>query len=441
MKWIDRKSPVLKADRRALVRDPDAPLRILMTSYRSHPFSGGQGVYMRHLTRALSDLGHSVDVISGPPYPDLDPRVRLIMLPSLDLYAEKYPLRALRPKHLKSFTDLYEWAAHNSGKFPEPYTFGRRLEKYMADKIKDYDVVHDNQTLSWGILKLRDMGAPLVATLHHPITVDRDLALAANAGWGFKKWGMRQLIRRWHSFLPMQIKVAQEIDHIVTISDVSRRDFSREFSLDTDKIRKVSLGIDTDAFRPMPEVETQPESLICTSSADVALKGLVYLIDALGLLADTRPNLTLTVVGSLRDGPTKRRLKKLGLTDRVRFVSGISQEELTRAYNEAAIAVAPSLYEGFGFPAAEAMSCETPVIATTGGALPEAAGDAGVLVPPKDPKALAAAIEDLLDHPDKRAAMAKAGRAHVLNAFSWARCAMETADIYRQAINDAHTAS
>lgn len=420
-----------KPDARA-ARDAFAPLRILMSSYRSHPHSGGQGVFMKHLTRALVDLGHSVDVVSGPPYPDLDPRVKLHGLPSLDLYATKYPVRGLA--RIRAPEDLYEYFAHLTGRFGEPYSFGVRFAKWIRAHAGDYDVLHDNQTLSWGILEAEKCGLPTVAQLHHPITVDRNLALKAAAGWRPRQWGLRQLIRRWHGFLPMQMRVAQRIPHLVTISQSSRRDFAREFGLDTDRIACVPCGIDLATFRPMPDIPRAENKLICTSSADVALKGLIYLIEAMAILAPSHPDLRLTVVGKLKEGPTQRRLAKLGLADRIEFVSGISDEALVRHYNSATIAVAPSLYEGFGLPAGEAMACGAPVVSTTGGSLPEVVGEAGVLVPVKDPKALADAIAALLADPARRALLSAAGRARVAEKFSWRRAAQDTVAAYRTAI-------
>jgi len=413
-------------------RAADGPLRILMSSYRSNPLSGGQGVFMRHLTRALLDLGHAVDVVSGPPYPDLDPRVALHRLPSLDLYAAKRP--SLEVARVRSLTDLYEWSAHMTGRFGEPYAFGRRFAEWIRPRAARYDVLHDNQPLSWGVLAARDAGLPTVGQLHHPITVDRDFAIAAAQGLHWRKWGLRQLIRRWHGFLPMQMAVARALDHHVSITEASRRDFADAFGLDPQTITPVHIGIDTDTFGLRPDVPRDAEHVVCTSSADVAMKGLVHLIEAIAILAPRRPELKLTVVGKLKPGPTQRRLDALDLGARVRFVSGVSDEELVRLYNRATLVAVPSLYEGFGLPAGEAMACGAPVVATTGGALPEVVGDAGLTVPPQDPEALAAAIETLLDDPNRRAALARAGRDRVLTKFSWRRTAEETVEVYRRAV-------
>ncbi len=410
----------------------DAPLRILLASYRSHPRAGGQGIYVHYLSRALVDLGHHVDVISGPPYPDLDSKVGLIKLPSLDLHAVPNALFAFRWRFLRSFSDLYEWGAHNTGKFSEPYTFGRRLTKHMKSG-RPYDIIHDNQSLSWGMLALQRSGAPLVSTIHHPITMDLKIALEAE-----RRLHMRFFLRRWHSFLTMQKKVVQQLIHLIAVSECTRHDVSQDFSIDETQMDVIHNGVDTDTFRPYPDMPVKPDTLMTTASADVPLKGLIYLLKAFAILAKPRPNLTLVVIGRLRDGPTKNLLENLGISDRVSFRSDLDTDELACAYAQASIVVCPSLYEGFGFPAAEAMACGTPVVATTGGALPEVVGDAGLLVPPKDPQALAHAIASLLDSPALRQKLSREGRKRMLEKFSWKTAARSYETVYRRAIAHAH---
>ena len=159
------------------------PLRIALLGYRSNPFSGGQGVYLKFLSRALVEAGHEVDVISGEPYPELDGRVGLIKLPGLNLFEAPNHVTALRPRHLLSATDFFEWASMLSGGFPEPYTFGRRLTRYFSDIGDRYDVVHDNQSLCYGLLAVARR-TPVICTVHHPITWDRDIAIANAATRG-----------------------------------------------------------------------------------------------------------------------------------------------------------------------------------------------------------------------------------------------------------------
>jgi glycosyltransferase involved in cell wall biosynthesis len=405
------------------------PLRIALLGYRSHPFSGGQGVYLNYLSKALVEAGHRVDVISGPPYPHLDPRVGLIRLPSLDLFENG--LLSLRPRHLASLTDIIEWCSKLTGGFAEPYTFGRRAARYLRRHGREYDLIHDNQSLSYGMLEIQAMGLPLVTTVHHPITSDLRIALkAARNGY------QRLLIRRWHSFLHMQLKVVRQLRHVVTVSDCSRQDIARDFGLQPAGIALVHNGIDTEVFRPLPEVERKPLRLMATCSADAPLKGLSYLLRAYARLLSRYPRLELLVVSKPKPGgATEKLVAELGIGDRVRFVSGITNAEMVQYYAEATIAVVPSVYEGFGLPAGEAMACAVPVVSSDGGALPEVVGDAGVLVPARSVEALVDAIGALLDDPARRAQLGARGRQRILDEFCWDVCAREMVDYYRQVLN------
>ena len=407
----------------------DAPLRILLPSYRSDPHTGGQGIYMRLIAKALVDLGHHVDVISGPPYPELDPRIGLIKLPSLDMYARENPITCVNMDILRDPTDRFEWWSHNWGGFPEPYTFGQRMAAYMRDKIGDYDIMHDNQTLCYGMLDVRDMGLPVVGTIHHPITMDRRIDIA-HAKWPhmkFLKW-------RWYSFLNMQMKVARALDPLIVVSDSTKRDVHCDFDVPMERMVRIHHGIDHELFTPQPHITRKTNRLMVTASADVPLKGLIYLIRAYHHLLQTHKDLELLVVGRLREGQTMDELNRLGIRDRVQFISGLSGEEIRDLYAEATIAISPSVYEGFGFPAGEALSCGVPLIATDGGSLPEVVGNAGIIVPHSNPAALAEAIDSLLNDPDKRAAMSQKGRQHILDSFKWERCAREVVALYRDTI-------
>ncbi len=409
------------------------PLRILMTSYRSAPLTGGQGVYLRHMTRALADRGHTVDVISGPPYPELDPRVHLIKLPSLDLYARKisrFGVPALPWRELRAPIDLMEYLLHVCGRFGEPYTFGERLARYMKRHLDEYDIIHDNQTFAHGLARLQAMGCRVVGTIHHPITKDLELALAAA-----EDWKLRSLIRQWYGFLRMQMKVARTIDPIMVISERARHDAAESFGLPLERLHRVYLGIDTDTFAPAPGLPRHERRLIATVSADVPLKGLSHLIGAVARLVPRYPDLDLTLVGTLREGPARRLIEEHGLAPRIRCVSGLTDSELAREYSSATIAVCPSLYEGFGLPTGEAMACETPVVATRAGALPELVGDAGVLVRPGCADALATAIVELFEDPERRAELGRRARQRILRDFTWAKTAQRAEAIYAQALN------
>lgn len=406
------------------------PLRIALLGYRSNPFSGGQGVYLKYLSTALVEIGHQVDVISGQPYPDLDPRVRLIKLPGLNLYEHKRPSRALSFRQFFKPADVFEWLSFLSGGFPEPSAFGRRLVDYLRSNRPKYDIIHDNQSLCSGLLKSTKLGYKVVTTIHHPITFDRDIALANTPDWG-----MRLLVRRWYSFLNMQISVARKIGHIVTVSENSKIDIAADFGVNPSRLTVVYNGIDTDTFRPLPEIPRIPFHLITTASADQPLKGTQHLIPAIAQLVDEFPNLRLTFIGAPKHGGnTEQRIKALGLENRIEFFHGISTQRIVELYASACIAIVPSEYEGFGFPAGEAMACGVPVVSSDGGALPEVVGDAGIIVPSKDPKALAAGIRELLLDQPRCNNLSLAGRARILEQFNWSNVALQMTAFYEKAI-------
>jgi len=406
------------------------PLKICLLGYRSHPYSGGQGIYLKYLSAALCNLGHSVDVISGAPYPDLDPRVKLIKLPSLGLYERKSKFRDVSFKELLSFTNFYEWLDANFGGFPEPYTFGRRLVKYMKVHGKNYDIVHDNQSLCYGLLDLQDMGIPTIATIHHPITKDREIALNETDDWGLKL-----LIRRWYSFLDMQSKVVKQLHHIITVSECSRKDIAADFGIAADRLDLVYNGIDTTAFSPMPEIKRKPFQIMATASADAPLKGLDYLLKAFALLENKFPELELLVIGKPKSGGhTERLINELGIKEKLTFVSGISEQKIRELYAEATLAVVPSLYEGFGLPAGEAMSCGVPLVSSNGGALPEVVGDAGIVVEKGNAQAIADAIELLLNNETLRNELAIQGRKRIVEKFCWQQAAKQMTHYYLNVI-------
>lgn len=408
------------------------PLKICLLGYRSQPFSGGQGIYIRYLAHALRDLGHEVTVISGEPYPHLDDDITLVKLPGLNLFAEENAMKALKLKHFGDRIDLFEWFSHNSGGFPEPYTFGERLVRWFKKNKPDFDVIHDNQCLAPGLLKLQKMGYPVVTTIHHPITVDRDIAIKAAPDFKY-----RLLAKRWHSFLTMQIKVARKLPHILTVSDCSKRDIARDFKVSPDAMTVVLNGIDSEIFTPREGVQRKTNRLMTVASADHPLKGLNYLIDALAELRKTRPDLELMVIGAPKPGgPTETQIKQLGLEDAITFRHGLEVSEIVDLWAEATIAVSPSVYEGFGLPAGEAMACGVPLVSSAGGALPEVVGDAGIVVPVRDAAALAREIGGLLDDPARRDELGQQGRDRILEAFTWKRAAEESVALYEQAMND-----
>ena len=410
-------------------------MNICLLGYRSNPFSGGQGVYLHYLSRALVEAGHQVDVISGPPYPELDPRVTLIKLPSLDLYAEGQDVRRFRLRYLRSVTDAFEYFSTISGGFPEPYTFGRRVQRYFQSNPNTYHVIHDNQCLAWGTLGLQRMGLPVVTTIHHPITRDLEIALAAA-----DTFGLRLLIKRWHSFLRMQKQVIRQLAHKVTVSHAARADIESAFGLPSQSLHVIHNGIDLDRFKPAShEVGTKKDrpnpTIMTTASADSPLKGLDTLLRAFALVLRDKPLARLTLIGALKpDGDTRKQIEHLKIGHAIDEKGRVTAEEMVSLYQSATLAVVPSVYEGFGFPAGEAMACGVPLVSTSGGALPEVVGDAGITVPVQDPGAMAAAITALLKDSERQQTLGQAGLARVTKEFSWSRAAAQYLDLYHQVI-------
>jgi glycosyltransferase involved in cell wall biosynthesis len=414
--------------------DPDAPLRLAYLTYRGKPHVGGQGVYTRHLTKALADLGHHVEVFGGQPYPVLDDRVALHQLPSLDIFNEQYPGRMPAYWEIKGWGDVVETAQFMSGTFSEPLAFSVRAYQQLKQRVRDFDLVHDNQCLGYGILSIEKL-IPTIVTLHHPITKDRELEIAAAPTWRKKL-----SVRRWYSFVNMQGRVASRMPRIVVVSENSIKDIHHDMGVRFDRMRLVPVGVDPDLFTPRPEVARRPGHLITTASADVALKGLSFLLEAMAKLRTER-EVTLTIIGRPKPGKSMDLIDKLGLRPHIEFVSGVSDERIVELYAEAEMAVVPSLYEGFSLPAIEAMSTGTCLVATDGGALPEVTGRDGDTVlscRAGDADALAATIRRGLDDAELRLRVGAAGRQRVAERWSWRRCAELTVDQYREVLAMPH---
>jgi glycosyltransferase involved in cell wall biosynthesis len=412
------------------VLDPDAPLKIAYLTYRGKPHVGGQGVYTRHLTKALADLGHTVEVLGGQPYPILDERITLTKLPSLDTFNEYFPGRFPGFWELKTREDALEMAVFMTGVFPEPLAFSARAARELLPRAREFDLVHDNQCLGYGISKI-EAKIPTIVTLHHPITKDRELEMSHA-----KTWARRFSVGRWYSFVKMQGRVASKMPRIVVVSQNSIDDIHTDMGVEIDRMRLVPVGVDPDLFKPLPHVARRPGRLITTASADVALKGLSYLLEAMAKLRTER-DVTLTIIGKPRPGHSMDLIDSYGLAPHIEFVSGVTDERIVELYAEAEMAVVPSLYEGFSLPAIEAMCSGTPLVATDGGALPEVTGldgDTVIGCRAGDVDSLAAAIVRGLDDPELRARVGEAGRQRVLERWTWKKCAEQTVEQYREVL-------
>ncbi|MGA0377792.1 MAG: glycosyltransferase family 4 protein [Ilumatobacteraceae bacterium] len=419
---------------RELDRLRNGPLRLAYLTYRGKPHVGGQGVYTRHLTKALTDLGHHVEVFGGQPYPVLDPRVELHKLPSLDIFNDQYPGRFPAYWELNNWPNVLEALYFLKGTFAEPLTFSLRAYRALRERAEDFDLVHDNQCLGKHILAIEEM-IPTIVTLHHPITKDRKLEMAhTKTLW--KRFG----ISRWYSFVKMQGKVASRLPRIVVVSENSINDIHEDMKVSLDRMRLVPVGVDPDLFTPLPSIARKSHHLITTASADVALKGLSYLLEAVAKLRTER-DIHLTIIGKPRAGASADLIESLGIGDCISYVSGVSDERIVELYAESTLAVVPSLYEGFSLPSIEAMSTGICLVATTGGALPEVTGRDGETVlscPPGDADALAAAIRRGLDDEVLRSRIGQAGRSRVVERWSWRHCASLTVDQYREVLTMPH---
>jgi glycosyltransferase involved in cell wall biosynthesis len=403
-------------------------LRIALLSYRSKPHCGGQGVYIRHLSRELVALGHTVEVFSGQPYPVLDEGVSLTKVPSLDLYREPDPFRVPRISEFRDLLDVEEFLTMCAAGFPEPKTFSKRVARMLKVRRDDFDIVHDNQVLGYGMLDLMRAGLPLITSIHHPITFDRRIDIA-DATTLRKKL----TLRRWYGFLRMQGKVARRVGRILTVSESSRRDIVADFGVDDANIQVIPLGVD-DVFGP-PTKPRVPGRIVAMASADAPMKGIATLLEAFAKLRTERDVSLVLVSKPTPGGRTERLIDDLGIVEHVSFVNGISDAELVEVMGSAEVACVPSLYEGFSLPTAELMACETPLVVSRAGAIPEVVGPDGEcadLVTPGDVGELESAIAAQLDDPERRARMGRAGRARVLERFSWHAVAVATAAAYEE---------
>lgn len=407
-------------------------MRICLLTYRGNMYCGGQGIYVYYLSRELQKLGHEVHIISGPPYPRVAEGVELHKLKSHSAIVSHYG-NSNHAGPVRSPVDMYELALTRIGVYTEPLTFSIRAYqkiKTLRPGVK-FDVIHDNQCLGYGLTMMGRLDIPLVATIHHPICIDRE------ADFGQARSRMERLRRRWfYSFyIPMQSFVARRVDQVITVSECSAKAIERHIGIPTERIRVVYNGVDVNLFRNHNGIPKEPGSVIFVGNTEDRKKGIIHLLKALNLLRDRRPaRLTIVDGGAPETTYAPALVREYGLQEQVTIVRRLSVEELVKRYSSAEIAVVPSLFEGFGFPAAEAMACELPVITTKAGSLPELVSDGenGILVEPGDVTALAASIERLLEDGELRRRMGNVGREIAQRKFNWEQAAQQTLEAYRQ---------
>lgn len=396
-------------------------MRIALLSYRSKQHSGGQGVYVRHLSAGLAELGHDVTIFSGQPYPeDLHPDVELVKVPSLDLYREPDPFRTPKLSEFRDWIDFLEYGIMAAAGFPEPLTFGLRARRL---DFSDFDIVHDNQSLGYGLLSILKKH-PFVATIHHPISRDRAVDIAAAVGW------QKLSMRRWYGFVRMQARVARRIPLLLGVSDVSAGDAVHDFKLDPGQFRVVPLGVDTDLYSP--KVERVPGRIVVVASADKPLKGTAHFLEAAAKLR-AKHDINVQLVSKIDPkSDTARRIAEPDLAGAVTVHSGISDEELAELIRSAEVMVVPSLYEGFSLPAVEAFACGTPLVASAAGALPQTVGDAGVLVTPGDVDEIVTEVSRFLTDRAYWNDYSTRGRERAMERYSWIAVARSTVAVYEE---------
>jgi len=417
-------------------------MRVCFLLHQGNMYSGGQGVYMSNITRELAALGHEVHLIVAPPWPDTAPDVIVHRVKTFSVYrlleTGRFWFYGRDPLEFFQPLNFYELATSRMGMFSVMCAFSFRAYQALRELASPqrFDLVHDVQVLGYGTLLIRASGLPVVANIHHPLAIDRRNAVA-------QARTLKEKVRRV-AFYPfwMQELVARRVDRIITGSLNSAASVGKAFRLAPEKIAAIHDGVDAETCRPLQGAEKEPGSLLYVGNSEDRNKGARYLLEALHLLktrrGSARPDLHLTLVDRPQEALelVPRLVAEFGLEDRVTFSGRVSREELVRLYNRSELVVSPSLYEGFGLPAAEAMACGVPVVATTAGAFPEVIDDGvtGLLVPPGDPAALAEAIARLMDDAALRRRMGDAGRARIEEHFTWRQTALKTAALYGEVL-------
>jgi glycosyltransferase involved in cell wall biosynthesis len=412
-------------------------MRICLLSYRGNMYCGGQGVYVYYLSKFLARQGHEVHLIQGPPYTWDTPWCVQHKLPNYNMFSTRkfftrFMPEGASPLSLLQPINFYEFAATRFGFFPEMLAFSMRaynlLRELWADK--PFDVIHDNQTLAYGLILMKAFGAPVVSTIHHPLSEDR----AADFAQLPKLYD--RLKRVVYYPIDMNRRVTPFMDDIITVSRTAAESVARSFRIPMERISVVYNGVDTDLFRPDTSIRKKKRNLIFVGNTEDRKKGARFLMEAMLYLPE---DVTLTVVdgGAPRHYLMEELMNKFHLEGRVTCTGKISTRELVNKYQEAEIGVCSSIYEGFGFPASEAMSCGIPVVSTTGGALPEVVGsdgEGGFLVPPAEPMALAGAIKRLIEDEPLRKEMGERARKRIVEKFSWDAACREMTGVYEENI-------
>ena len=404
-------------------------LKIALLSYRSDPFSGGQGIYIKNISEALHNRGHEITIFSGNPLPEVNKAIKVVRIETPGFFETFDSLERLKiftslEKNRLNFMDFFETF---TGTFTEPVFFGERLvkNKYFQETVDEFDIFHDNQSISSypeTVLK------KLVTTLHHPIHVDKEIDLASE-----RSFLLRLSIKRWYSFLNFQKKNLKAVKKVISPSLSSKNDICRYFDYPSKNISVIWNGINLDDCK-FHERESFNANFVTIISADVPMKNLKTVLKALYLLKQEGINAKLTIIGDLREDNNKL-IDRLGLTKEITYKSKLPRKQLIQSLNNADIGIAPSKYEGFGFPLVEMIATGLPVIVSDKASLPELAGNAGLIFNSSDSNDLKEKMKELIENAALRNKVAENSKLRRDDFFGWDEYAKKLEDLYKEIIS------
>tara|TARA_B100002052_G_scaffold72845_1_gene66002 strand:- start:965 stop:2197 length:1233 start_codon:yes stop_codon:yes gene_type:complete len=404
-------------------------LKIALLSYRSDPFSGGQGIYIKNISEALHNRGHEITIFSGNPLPEVNKAIKVVRIETPGFFETFDSLERLKiftslEKNRLNFMDFFETF---TGTFTEPVFFGERLvkNKYFQETVDEFDIFHDNQSISSypeTVLK------KLVTTLHHPIHVDKEIDLTSE-----KSFLKRLSIKRWYSFLNFQKKNLKAVKKVISPSLSAKKDICRYFDYPSKNISVIWNGINLDDCK-FHQRGSFNANFVTIISADVPMKNLKTVLKALYLLKQEGINAKLTIVGDLREDNNKL-IDRLGLTKEITYKSKLPRKQLIQSLNNADIGIAPSKYEGFGFPLVEMIATGLPVIVSDKASLPELAGNAGLIFNSSDSNDLKEKMKELIENAALRNKVTENSKLRRDDFFGWDEYAKKLEDLYKEIIS------
>ena len=404
-------------------------LKIGLLSYRSDPFSGGQGIYIKNVSEALKNRGHEVTIFSGNPLPIVSNKIKVVEINTPGYFEtfNSFERFKIFQAQEKTRLDLWDFIETFTGTFTEPIFFGDRLlqNTEFVKTADSYDVFHDNQSIS----NYPDsINKKLITTLHHPIHVDRDIDLENESSF------LRKLaIKRWYSFLNFQKKNLKKVKKIISPSKSSKKDICHYFQYPAEQISVIWNGIDLADCKFHQRTSFNSEFVTIISS-DVPMKNLRNILKALYLLKNDGLDAKLTIIGDLRDD-NKKLINDLDLNDLVSFRRKLPRDELIKILNASDIGIAASSYEGFGFPLVEMIATGLPVIVSDKASLPELAGEAGLKFNSDDVSDLKEKMKELIKNHTLREKLAKNSKVRRDAFFGWDEYAKKLEDLFEEIIS------